>query len=64
MLAKYITSKTVADKLERVQYQAGLLVTGGIKDSSYNKILDELGWVRFSERVEFLRATLLYKIIN
>jgi N-acetylneuraminic acid mutarotase len=50
---KNTQNRGLADKFERVQYQAGLLVTGGIKNSSYNKILDELGWARFSERVEF-----------
>jgi hypothetical protein len=45
-------------KLEQIQYKAGLLVTGALKNASYVKILNELGWQPLSKRVNFLRVSL------
>jgi hypothetical protein len=35
-----------SDKLEIMQYRAGVAVSGAIRNSSYEKIRSELGWYR------------------
>ena len=57
----YDTESVHTVKLENIQYQAGIIVSGAMKTTSYNKILSELGWPRLSERTKFLRACLFYK---
>ena len=37
-------------KLENMQYEAALIVTGGTKLSSINKLYNETGWELLSER--------------
>ena len=49
---------------EAIQYQAALIVSGAMKYSSYNKLLLELGWSKISERANYFKAVLFYKIIN
>ena len=61
----YYAHETVTTlKLERVQYEAGKIVSGALKYSSYNKICLELGWPKISERAKLLKASLMFKIIR
>jgi hypothetical protein len=45
-----------SEKLEQLQYKAGLIVTGAIQGTSYEQILVELGWTTLSERCKFFKA--------
>jgi hypothetical protein len=36
--------------LEKLQYKAGLTITGGIQGTSYLKVMNELSWSSLSER--------------
>lgn len=60
----YEEGSELAKDLERIQYQAGLQITGALRNTSYSKILNELGWQSLAVRIQFLRSTLLYKAIN
>ena len=51
-------------KLESVQYNAGLIVTGCWKGTSMEKIYSELGWESLDNRRNFRRLSLYYKIKN
>ena len=51
-------------KVERVQYQAALAITGAWQGSSRSKIYDELGWETLSDRRKGRRVLLINKIIN
>jgi hypothetical protein len=51
-------------KLEQIQYKVGLLVTGALNNTSYVKILNELGWQPLSKWVNFLRVSLLHKVVQ
>ena len=50
--------------LEKVQYQAGLLVSKCWKGTSKRKLYDELGWESLSQRRTGRRLALYYKINN
>ena len=52
------------ETLERVQYQAGLAVTGAWKGTSRVKLYDELGWESLSDRRLSRRILQLHKILN
>jgi hypothetical protein len=52
------------NRLEQLHYRAGMIITGSIKNSSYAKILTELGWTTLSERRNYFQACLMYKIVN
>ena len=52
------------NKLEQLQYRAGLIITGALKTSSYLKVLNELGWPTLSERRAYFNACLMFKIVN
>ena len=52
------------ERIERVQYQAALAVTGAWKGTSLNKIYDELGWETLTDRRWFRRLIQFYKIRN
>ena len=52
------------ERIERIQYQAALAVTGAWKGTSLNKIYDELGWETLTDRRWFRRLVQLYKIRN
>ncbi len=54
----------LSDKLERVQYEAGRIICGALKNTSYEKIRIELGWPTLHSRRNFLSLSLMYKIIN
>ena len=52
------------EKVERVQYQAALAITGAWQGSSLSKIYDELGWETLSDRRKYRRVLQIHKIIN
>ena len=52
------------EKVERVQYQAALAITGAWQGSSRSKIYDELGWETLSDRRKYRRVLQIHKIIN
>ena len=51
-------------KLESIQYNAALIVSGCWKGTSMNKIYSELGWESLADRRIFRRLSLYYKIKN
>ena len=51
-------------KLESVQYNAALAITGGIRGTSMEKLFDELGLEFLADRRWMRRLTLFYKIKN
>ena len=51
-------------KVERIQYQAALAITGAWQGSSRTKLYDELGWETLSDRRKCRRAIQVHKIIN
>jgi hypothetical protein len=53
-----------SEKLEQLQYKVGLIVTGAIQLTSYEKIIVELGWKTLSERRIFFKANLVYNIVH
>ena len=50
------------ERIKRVQYQAGLAITGCWRGSNQNKIYEELGWESLSDRRWYRRQILMYKI--
>ena len=52
------------ENLERVQYQAGLAVSGAWKGTSRLKLYEELGWESLSDRRMSRRILQLHKIID
>ena len=52
------------DKVERVQYQAALAVTGAWRGSSRLKLYEELGWESLSDRRWCRRMLHLHKILD
>ena len=55
---------TESDLLEHVQYEAAKVVTGAIKGTSRQRLLEELGWESMKSRRIIHRIVLLYKIVN
>ena len=51
-------------RLESVQYSAALAVAGAWKGTSYDKLLDELGWEYLYRRRWFRRLSHFYSIVN
>ena len=50
---QYISSITLhplMKSIERIQYQAALIITGAWKGSNKNKLYDELGWESLFDR--------------
>ena len=52
------------EKVERIQYQAALAVTGAWQGSSRCKLYDELGWESLSERRWCRRILQVHKIVS
>ena len=50
------------DALERIQYQAGLIVSKCWRGTNREKLYDQLGWESLSDRRIFRRFCLYYKI--
>ena len=59
-----MTLSSLMDKVERVQYQAALAITGAWQGSSRSNIYDELGRETLSDRRKGRRVLLINKIIN
>ncbi len=57
-------SKEAMSLLERIQYQAGLIVSGCWQGTSKIKLYDELGWESLDERRKFHRLSCYFKIKN
>ena len=49
-------------RLESLQRKAAVICTGAFINTSYEKLLDELGWNKLEERRTFARRTLFYKM--
>ena len=58
------TLSFLMEKVEKVQYQAALAITGAWQGSSRSKIYDELGWETLSDRRKYRRVLQIHKIIN
>ena len=52
------------EKVEKIQYQAALAITGAWQGSSRSKMYDELGWETLSDRRNCRRVLQIHKIIN
>ena len=57
------TLSSLMEKVEKVQYQAALAITGAWQGSSRFKIYDELGWETLSGRRKYRRVLQIHKII-
>ena len=57
-------SAALMKNLERIQYQSALIITGAIKNTSYARLLVELGWQRIEDRACFMKVSLFYKALN
>ena len=52
------------EKVENIQYQAALAITGTWQGSSRTKLYEELGWETLSDRRKCRRILQIHKIIN
>ena len=52
------------EKVERMQYQAALAVTGAWQGSTRSKLYDELGWDSLSNRRWCKRILHIHKIVS
>ena len=59
-----MTLNSIMEKLEKVQYQAALAITGAWQGSSRSKIYDELGWESLSDRRKCRCVLQIHKIIT
>ena len=59
-----MTLNSLMEKVERIQYQAALAITGAWQGSSRSKMYDELGWESLSDRRKCRRSLQVHKIIN
>ena len=59
-----VNLNSAMDRLESLQYQAGLAVTGMWKGTNRDKVYEELGWEPLNLRRYFRRLTVFYKIMN
>ena len=57
-----ITLRKLMDDIERVQYRAGLAITGAWQGTNRNKLYNELGWESLSDRRWFRCLLQFYKI--
>ena len=57
-------NKTFFDKIESIQYNAALAITGAIRGSSKEKLYQELGLEYLSSRRWLRRLSLFYNILN
>ena len=55
---------TFSDRLETIQYNSALAITGAVRGTSKDKLYKELGIEYLSSRRWFERVCLFYKIIN
>ena len=59
-----ITLHSLMEKVERIQYQAALAVSGAWRGSSRSKLYEELGWETLSDRRMCRRILQIHKIFN
>ena len=59
-----MTLNSLMEKVERIQYQAALAITGAWQGTSRSKIYEELGWETLSDRRKCRRVLQIHKIIN
>ena len=59
-----VTLNSFMEKVERVQHQAALAITGAWNGSNRIKRYDELGWKSLSDRRRCRRVLQIYKISN
>ena len=59
-----VTLNSLMTKVERIQYQAALAITGAWQGASRTKLYDELGWETLSDCRKCRRAIQVHKIIN
>ena len=59
-----VALNSLMTKVERIQYQAALAITGARQGSSRTKMYDELGWESLSDRRKCRRSLQVDKIIN
>ena len=59
-----VNLSTLMGRLESLQYQAGLAITGMWKGTNRDKVYEELGWEPLNLRRYFRRLTVFYKIMN
>ena len=59
-----VTLTAPMEKIEKLQYQAALAVTGTWKGSSRTKLYEELGWESLSDRQRCRRILQIHKIVN
>ena len=52
------------EKVERIQYQSALVITGTWQGSSRTKLYEELGWKTLSDRRMSRRILQIHKIID
>ena len=52
------------NKIERIQYRAGLAITGAIQGTSREKVYDELGLHSLAKRRWLSKLIFFYKIVN
>ena len=57
-------NETDSDLLEQLQYEAARLVTGAIKGTSRERLLNEVAWVKLKERRTYHKLNMIYKILN
>ena len=55
---------TKGSKVEKIQYQAALAVTGAWQGSDRVKLYEELGWESLSDRRMCKRVLQIHKIVN
>ena len=55
---------SLMEKVEKIQYQAALAVSGSWQGSSRAKLYDELGWESLSDRRTYRRLLQFHKIID
>ena len=63
-LYEYLQAETDSDLLEQLQYEAARLVTGAIKGTSRERLLNEVAWVKLKERRTYHKLNMIYKILN
>ena len=59
-----MTLNSLMEKVEKIQYQAALAITGAWQGSSRSKIYDELGWETLSDSRNCRRVLQIHKIVN
>ena len=59
-----VSLNSLMAKVERIQYQAALAISGAWRGSSRSKIYEELGWESLSDRRMGRRILQIHKILN